>query len=106
MKVIFKNKEGGIYMRIGTYNMINQLYGNANSKKAASTNGTNYASFKDEVSFSSMGKDMQVAKNALKSVPDVREDLVSDIKTRMQNGTYEVSNDEFASKLIEAFAGR
>lgn len=93
-------------MRIGTYNMINQLYGNTSSKKAVSANSTNYASFKDEVSFSGMGKDMQVAKKALKSVSDVREELVNDIKTRMNNGTYEVSNDEFASKIMEAFANR
>ncbi|MDD6400005.1 MAG: flagellar biosynthesis anti-sigma factor FlgM [Lachnospiraceae bacterium] len=93
-------------MRIGTYNMINQLYSNTSSKKTAAANGTNYASFKDEVSFSSMGKDMQVAKNALKSVSDIREDLVSDIKSRIDNGTYDVSNDDFTTKLIEAFSNK
>ncbi len=93
-------------MRIGAYNMINQIYGANSTKKSKSTNGTGYASFKDEVSFSSMGKDMQIAKNALASVPDVRESLVSDIKSRMEQGTYEVSADDFADKLMSAFAAK
>ncbi len=93
-------------MRIGTYNMINQIYGTNSAKKSKSANSTSYASFKDEVSFSSMGKDMQIAKNALASVPDVRESLVNDIKTRMDQGTYEVSTDDFADKLMSAFAAK
>ena len=56
--------------------------------------------------FSSLGKDIQVAKNALISTPDVRESLVSDIKSRMDAGTYEVSNEDFAAKLVSAFASK
>lgn len=93
-------------MRIGTYNMINHIYGTNNSGKSKRANGTSHASFKDEVSFSSMGKDMQIAKNALAGVPDVRESLVDDIKSRMDAGTYEVSTDDFADKLLSAFAAK
>ncbi len=93
-------------MRIGTYNMINQVYGTKNTKKMNNVNSTSYASFKDEVSFSSVGKDMQIAKTALSTTSDVRESLVNDIKTRIQNGTYEVSNEDFANKLMEAYAAR
>lgn len=93
-------------MRIGTYNMISQIYGNNTAKKSNTTTSTGYASFKDEVSFSSMGKDMQIAKNALTTAPDVREALVNDVKARIQNGTYEVSNEDFAAKLMSAYAGR
>lgn len=91
-------------MRIGTYNMISQVYGSNGAKKSKSTDSTSYASFKDEVSFSSLGKDMQVAKNTLVGVPDVRESLVSDIKSKIDSGTYEVSSEDFASKLMDAFA--
>ncbi|MBQ9234596.1 MAG: flagellar biosynthesis anti-sigma factor FlgM [Lachnospiraceae bacterium] len=56
--------------------------------------------------FSSLGKDMQVAKNALLTTPDVRESLVSDIKSRMDAGTYDVSTEDFASKLVSAFASK
>ena len=93
-------------MRIGTYNMVNQIYGAKSTKKSSSVGGTNYASFKDEVSFSSLGKDMQVAKNALASTPDVREARISELKAKVSNGTYEVSNDDFASKLMEKFAAK
>lgn len=93
-------------MRIGTYNMINQVYGTKNTKKTGNLNSTSYANFKDEVSFSSMGKDMQIAKAALADAPDVRENLVKDIKTRIADGTYEVSDEDFANKLLEAYGAR
>lgn len=93
-------------MRIGTYNMINQIYGTNSTKKSKSANGTGYTSFKDEVSFSNMGKDMQIAKNALKGVPDVRESLVGDIKSRVDSGAYEVSSEDFASKLMGAYTAK
>lgn len=93
-------------MRIGTYNMISQLYGTGTTKKSTTTKSTSYASFKDEISLSTAGKDMQIAKNALAKTPDVREDLVSSIKSRIENGTYEVDADDFAAKLADAFAAK
>lgn len=93
-------------MRIGTYNMISQIYGNGPAKKSTTTNSAGYASFMDEVSFSTVGKDMQVAKNALATTPDVREAKVAEIKAKLDNGTYEVSNEDFASKLMASFAAK
>ena len=90
-------------MRIGTYNMVNQIYGAKGTKKSNAVSGTNYASFKDEVSFSSMGKDMQVAKNALSGVSDVRESKISELKAKVSSGTYNVSPEAFADKLISAY---
>ena len=49
---------------------------------------------------------MQVAKNALAATPDVREARVNDIKSRLENGTYEVSVDDFAAKLMDAFSAK
>ena len=93
-------------MRIGTYSMINQIYGSNKAKKSNTVNSTGFASFKDEVSFSSAGKDMQIAKNALASTSDVRESKVRDVKSRIANGTYEVSNVDFAAKLLENYAAK
>lgn len=93
-------------MRIGTYSMINQVYGSSNTKKSKTANSTGFASFKDEVSFSSAGKDMQVAKNALAAVPDVRETKISDVKSKINDGTYEVSSADFAKKLMEQYAAK
>lgn len=93
-------------MRIGTYNMVNQIYNTTGTKKSGNKMSTGYASFTDEISFSALGKDMQTAKNALAATPDVREARISDIKARMDNGTYSVSNDDFAAKLMETFAAK
>ena len=41
-----------------------------------------------------------MAKAAVAAAPDVRTDLVNDIKTRMQNGTYDVSMEMLADKLL------
>lgn len=93
-------------MRIGTYNMVNQIYGSKSAKKSSSVGSASYASFRDEVSFSSMGKDMQVAKNALAGVSDVRESKISELKAKVQSGTYDVSPEAFAEKLISAYEAK
>jgi len=90
-------------MRIGSINMMNQLYGTGAAKKPGNVSTSGYTSFQDQVAFSTTGKDMQVAKNALAGVPDVREAKIADIKSRIDNGTYDVSVDDFASKLISAY---
>ena len=44
-----------------------------------------------------------MAKEAVKNAPDVREEKIADIKARMQNGTYQVSTQQIADKLVDAF---
>lgn len=96
-------REDGVMMRIGSYNQIAQVYGNQSVKKSYNSSKINAASTVDQVSFSTTGKDMQVAKNALQAVPDVREDRVLALKQSIENGTYEVSAESFAEKLIAAY---
>lgn len=91
-------------MRIGTYNMLSQIYGNTGTKKPKSTGTTSTGSFLDQVSFSSMGKDMQTAKTALGNTPDVRESKIQDLKRRIEDGTYDVSVDDFAQKLLDSYS--
>ena len=55
---------------------------------------------KDDVKISATGKDFSIAMNALKDVPDVREDKVNDIRSRIENGTYNVSGKDVAEKLL------
>ena len=96
----------GVTMRIGAYNQIAQVYGNQPVKKGYNTSGVGTAATMDQVSFSSVGRDMQIAKTALKAVPDVREDKVSALKASIANGTYQVSAEDFADKLLAAFDER
>lgn len=90
-------------MRIGAYNQIAQVYGNQSVKKNCGSGTIGATSTTDQVSFSTVGKDMQVAKAALGNIPDVREDKVNALRESIANGTYQVSAESFADKLMAAF---
>lgn len=87
-------------MRIGTFTQIQQVY---NTAKPANVSKTQKKGFSDALSISGAGKDMQTAKAALSETPDIRKGLVSDIKAQIDAGTYEVSGESFADKLLEKF---
>jgi len=57
-------------------------------------------SFSDQLQISSVGKDIQTAKKAVDGVPDVRTDIVTDLKAKIDAGTYNVDSDSFAEKLF------
>lgn len=89
-------------MRIEAYAQVQQLY---NTQKPAAVKKPAQTSFADQVQISSLGKDIQTAKTAVASASDVREDKIADIKSRIDNGTYDVDMDDFASKLLGAYKG-
>ncbi len=84
-------------MRIEAYTQVQQIY---NAHKTNKAQKASNVSFSDQLELSSMGKDMQVAKQAVQNSPDVREDLVAKYKAQIQDGTYQVSSESFADKLI------
>ena len=84
-------------MRIEAYTQVQQIY---NTRKTNKAQKVSNVSFSDQLELSSMGKDMQVAKQAVQNSPDVREDLVAKYKAQIQAGTYQVSSESFADKLI------
>ena len=88
-------------MRIDAISQIQQVYGVGKNRK---TTGTNRVSGgRDAVEISSIGKDIQTAKAAVKASPDVRESKIADIKKQVSNGTYNVSGDSFADKLLSKY---
>lgn len=87
-------------MRIEAYTQVQQLY---RSQKVNKNQKTETANRTDAVQISSLGKDIQMAKAAVAGSPDIREELIAPIKTKVQNGTYEVSNESFAAKLISKY---
>ena len=93
-------------MRVGAYNQVSQVYGSQKISKGYNTNAIGATSTLDKVSFSNVGRDMQIAKNALKNVPDIREDKVQALSASIENGTYQVSSESFADKLVAAFAAK
>ena len=85
-------------MRIEAYSQVQQIY---KPQQAARSQKANVAPCNsDQLQLSTAGRDFQTAKSAVAAVPDVREDLVSSIKTRIDNGTYQVEASAFAEKLL------
>lgn len=87
-------------MRIQAYSQVQQLY---SPKKSTRVSGSAPVSKKDAVEFSSIGKDIQTAKKAVKESSDIRESVTAPLKSKIRNGSYEVSAESFADKLMEKF---
>lgn len=87
-------------MRIAAYTQVQQVY---QSQKVNKTRSTGNVTKSDDVQISSFGKDIQTAKAAVAGSPDIREELTAPIKAKIQNGTYEVSNESFADKLLQKY---
>ena len=88
-------------MRIEAYSQIQSIYQPKAAQRTAPTAKT--GSFMDNLQISSMGQDIQTAKQAVAQSPDVRADIVAPIKASIANGTYSVSTESFADKLLEKF---
>lgn len=87
-------------MRIEAYTQVHQLYKTANTKKNQKASS---ASFSDQLQISSVGKDFQTAKAAVANSPDIREEITAPLKASIQAGTYQVSGESFAQKLLEKY---
>ena len=87
-------------MRIEAYSQVQQLY---KSQKIVKNQPTGTVNRTDQLQISSFGRDIQTAKAALASTPDIREDVTSKIKEQINNGTYSVSTESFAEKLLEKY---
>ena len=74
-----------------------------NTQKPNRTQKTAQSSFADKLQISTLGKDIQTAKTALANTSDIREDRIAELKTAIQDGTYEVSGESFADKLLERY---
>lgn len=89
-------------MRIDAYNQIAQIYGATRSNNTQAVKKTGSMG-RDEVQISSAGRDIGTAKSAVAAASDIRTDKVNDIKAQIKNGTYSVSTEDFASKLMEKY---
>ena len=64
-------------------------------------NLNNVESVKDNVKISEVGKDYAIAQKALKDVPDVRQDKIDAVMSKMKNGEYSVSGNDITDKLLK-----
>jgi len=86
-------------MKINPYMQIHQVY---NTKKVGSARKAEATGRMDGVEISNFGREIQVAKQAVAEAADIRTDITAPIKTAVENGTYEVSSESFAEKLMKA----
>lgn len=54
----------------------------------------------DAVQVSASGATLQKAASALSAMPDIRADLVADLKARIEAGTYQVSGRDVAGSIL------
>ena len=55
----------------------------------------------DTVVISEAAKRVQEARRQLDEIPDVREEKVAQLRSQIQNGTYEIDADKIAGKMIK-----
>ena len=72
-------------MRVEAYNSVAQIY---KTNRAAGAS----AAAKSEI-----------AKQAVAETSDIREDKVAALSAKVKSGTYDVSNEAFAEKLLEKY---
>ncbi len=85
-------------MRINNMSNVSSVYKATKVKKAYKQNSGQGP--KDSVSLSSFAKELSVAKRAIDSTPDVRQEKVSAIKQQIKEGTYDVSAEQVAEKIL------
>ena len=88
-------------MRVEAYNQVAQLYNREKTQKVQNTK--QMSTGRDEVQISSMGRDYQIAKQAVADASDIREDKVAELKTSVQSGKYDVDSGDFASMLLAKY---
>lgn len=53
----------------------------------------------DQVNISNRTKDMNLAREVIEKLPDVREELVKKVKSAIESGTYQVNEEKLARKM-------
>lgn len=88
-------------MRIEAYNQIASIYKTSKTGKVQQPYGVSTG--RDEVQISQLGRDYQIAKQAVAEASDIREDKVAEMKSKYESNDYQVDTGDFASKLLEKY---
>lgn len=88
-------------MRIEAYNQIASIYKTSKTGKVQQPYGVSTG--RDEVQISRLGRDYQIAKQAVAEASDIREDKVAELKAKVNSGSYSVDTADFAKKLLEKY---
>jgi negative regulator of flagellin synthesis FlgM len=69
-------------------------------KEKASGDNLTLDSSQDRVLLSPMAKEIQMAKNWLQTIPDVRAEKVTEIKNQIAQGAYQISSERIAHRIM------
>ena len=87
-------------MRIDGINKVGSVYNKSGAKVEKLYSTTKE---KDSLNISDFGKELQIAKKAVGNAPDIRRDKVDAIKNQIVSGSYNVSAEEVANKIVESY---
>lgn len=87
-------------MRVEAVNQISQIYKPSGTKKYTKQGNVNN---RDAYEISQSAKDYQVAKKAVSEASDVREDKIAQLKEALASGSYNVSAQEVAEKIVSSY---
>lgn len=84
-----------------TAQMVQQYQKNDNLAANSDKQTSNVAvKTEEKVDLSSQAKDIQLAKNALSKLPDMRDEKVQEIKSQVEKDIYSVSSEKIAGKMV------
>ena len=75
-----------------------QIYNNKSTEKLKKSKEVEGP--KDEIQLSDKAKEYQIAMKAFKNLPETRENLVNDLRNQISQGSYSVSGEEIADKIV------
>ena len=87
-------------MRVDAVNQISQIYKPSGTKRIEKSGSVKN---KDAFEISQSAKDYQVAKKAVSEASEVREDKVAQMKEALASGSYNVSAQEIAEKIVSNY---
>ncbi len=88
-------------MKINNISQINQVqkvmkaYGNNKTEKVQKA-----ALKEDQIDISQKGKDFQIAMEAYKNLPEVREEKINELREQINSGTYKVDKEKLAKAMV------
>jgi negative regulator of flagellin synthesis FlgM len=71
------------------------------SDTSKSIGGTSSTGGAEHIAISSKARDIQKATELINAAPDIRIEKVGLIKEQIENGTYRISSEQLAEKIIE-----
>jgi negative regulator of flagellin synthesis FlgM len=83
-----------------TAQMIQQYQKNEGLRQEADRSAGRVAAPEETVDLSTKARDVHSIQNALAGIPDIREEKVQELKSRIEAGTYNVSGEQIAGKIV------